>query len=155
MTTPRNSSLICIVLLLLAGCGGSEGSSTGFTPEEVTKTFGDAKTTKLDSGLMYQDVHTGLGAEAEPGKTVFVQYSGYLMDGTKFDSSYRIGQPLMFKLGTGSVIKGWEQGIVGMKEGGKRKLLIPAHLAYGSKGNSPTIPPNAHLMFDVELVRVN
>jgi peptidylprolyl isomerase len=155
MTTPRNPSLICVVLLLLAGCGGPEGAFSGFTPEEVTKTFGDGKTTKLDSGLMYQDVHTGLGTEAEPGKTVFVQYSGYLMDGTKFDSSYRVGQPLMFQLGTNRVIKGWDQGIAGMKEGGKRKLLIPPNLAYGSAGSPPAIPPNAPLVFDVELIRVN
>ena len=128
---------------------------TGFSPEEISKTFGEGKTTKLDSGLIYQDVKVGLGAEAEAGKTVYVQYTGYFMDGTKFDSSYRVGQPLMFQLGTGNVIKGWHLGIAGMKEGGKRKLLIPATLGYGSAGYPPTIPPNAPLIFDVELVRVN
>jgi FKBP-type peptidyl-prolyl cis-trans isomerase FkpA len=155
MAITRSNSLICLVLVLLAGCGGTEGAFTGFSSEEVTKTFGDGKPTKQESGLMYQDIKEGKGAEAEAGKTIFVQYSGFLLDGTKFDSSYRVGQPLMFQLGTNRVIKGWDQGIVGMKEGGKRKLLIPPNLAYGSTGSPPSIPPNSPLIFDVELIRVN
>jgi FKBP-type peptidyl-prolyl cis-trans isomerase FkpA len=106
-------------------------------------------------GLVVADVREGEGAVASKGKTVSVHYTGRLTDGTKFDSSYDRGQPIDFPLGAGVVIKGWDQGIEGMKVGGKRKLTIPPELAYGARGTpGGPIPPNATLVFDVELVAV-
>ena len=106
-------------------------------------------------GLVVAEVREGEGAVATKGKTVSVHYTGRLPDGTKFDSSYDRGQPIDFPLGTGVVIKGWDQGIEGMKVGGKRKLTIPPELAYGARGTpGGPIPPNATLVFDVELTAV-
>ena len=104
--------------------------------------------------LKIEDVKIGDGTAAENGKTVAVHYTGTLQDGTKFDSSLDRGTPFEFKLGQGDVIKGWEQGILGMKVGGKRKLTIPSQLAYGDNGFPPVIPPKATLLFEVELVAV-
>lgn len=105
--------------------------------------------------LLIEDVKIGEGAVAAKGKTVSVHYTGVLTNGTKFDSSLDRGQPIVFSLGTGMVIKGWDQGVEGMKVGGKRKLTIPPDLAYGAKGTpGGPIPPNATLVFDVELVDV-
>jgi FKBP-type peptidyl-prolyl cis-trans isomerase len=111
----------------------------------------DAITTK--SGLKYIDVKVGTGQEAEPGDTVLVHYTGTLTNGKKFDSSVDRGQPFEFHLGAGEVIKGWDEGVAGMKEGGKRKLVIPAKLAYGPQAKG-SIPPNSVLLFDVELLKV-
>ena len=111
---------------------------------------------KTASGLQYQDEVIGTGAVAKSGQTVSVQYTGTLTDGKKFDSSYDRGsQPFSFQLGAGQVIKGWDEGVAGMKIGGKRKLIIPAALAYGAQdvGNG-LIPPNSILVFEVELVGV-
>lgn len=105
------------------------------------------------SGLSYEDLVTGTGAVASPGSMVSVHYTGWLTDGTKFDSSVDRGQPFDFQLGAGSVIKGWDEGVAGMKVGGKRKLVIPSDLAYGPSGRG-SIPPNAVLVFDVELLAV-
>ncbi|OGN06040.1 MAG: hypothetical protein A2669_00725 [Candidatus Yanofskybacteria bacterium RIFCSPHIGHO2_01_FULL_48_25b] len=105
------------------------------------------------SGLEYADIEIGTGATAKTGQTVSVHYLGTLVDGTKFDSSYDRGQPFTFRLGVGEVIKGWDEGVAGMKVGGKRKLAIPPDLAYGPQGNGP-IPPNAVLLFDVELLGI-
>jgi FKBP-type peptidyl-prolyl cis-trans isomerase len=106
-------------------------------------------------GLLIEDVKIGDGAVATKGKTVSVHYTGVLTNGTKFDSSLDRGQPIEFQLGSGMVIKGWDQGIEGMKIGGKRKLTIPPALAYGERGTpGGPIPPNATLVFDVELVGV-
>lgn len=113
---------------------------------------GDMVTTK--SGLQYVDLVVGTGAEAIAGKSVTVHYTGRLQDGTKFDSSVDRGQPFTFTLGAGQVISGWDEGIAGMKVGGKRKLVIPPDLAYGAQGYPPVIPANATLMFDVELLDV-
>lgn len=107
-----------------------------------------------DSALKIEDVKIGSGAEAKTGSTVFVHYVGTLESGAKFDSSYDRGEPISFVLGKGQVIPGWEQGILGLKVGGKRKLVIPPNLAYGARGVPGAIPPNATLMFDVELVKV-
>jgi FKBP-type peptidyl-prolyl cis-trans isomerase len=106
------------------------------------------------SGLKYIDNVVGTGTVATAGKTVVVHYSGYLKDGTKFDSSLDRGQPFPFPLGGGRVIKGWDEGVAGMKVGGKRRLIIPSALGYGPNGYPPVIPPNAELTFDVELLEV-
>jgi FKBP-type peptidyl-prolyl cis-trans isomerase len=112
-------------------------------------------TKMLAGGLVVEETKPGEGAPASNGKVVSVHYSGKLTDGTKFDSSYERGQPIEFLLGAGKVIKGWDLGLDGMKVGGKRKLTIPAELAYGARGTpGGPIPPNATLVFDVELVGV-
>ncbi len=110
--------------------------------------------TKTPSGLAYHDVKVGTGATAVAGKTVSVHYTGWLPDGTKFDSSRDRNQPFQFALGAGQVIKGWDEGVAGMKVGGRRTLVIPPDLAYGPNGSDP-IPPNATLVFDVELLGVH
>jgi FKBP-type peptidyl-prolyl cis-trans isomerase FkpA len=107
------------------------------------------------SGLKYEDLQVGDGAEAKSGDKVQVHYTGWLTNGKKFDSSLDRGQPFEFKLGAGMVIKGWDEGVAGMKVGGKRKLTIPAALGYGARGAGGVIPPNAELVFEVELLKVN
>jgi FKBP-type peptidyl-prolyl cis-trans isomerase FkpA len=111
----------------------------------------DAKETKT---LVVKDIKVGTGAEATPGKSVTVQYTGWLLDGTKFDSSRDRNQPFVFPLGGGQVIKGWDQGVAGMKVGGKRVLVIPPDLGYGAQGAGGVIPPNATLVFEIELLKV-
>ena len=105
-----------------------------------------------DSGLQYQDIQIGTGESAGSGKTASVHYTGWLLDGTKFDSSVDRGQPLEFTIGSGMVISGWDEGVASMNVGGKRELIIPSHLAYGSRGAGGVIPPDATLRFEVELV---
>ena len=100
------------------------------------------------------DLVVGNGAEAQSGNTVHVHYTGTLTNGTKFDSSHDLGAPIDFILGTERIIKGWNEGVAGMKVGGKRKLVIPPDLGYGAHGRAPKIPPDAELIFDVELVKV-
>ncbi len=109
---------------------------------------------KTPTGLEYEDVAVGEGNEPEVGKTVAVHYTGKLTDGTKFDSSVDRGQPFEFKIGVGQVIKGWDEGVISMKPGGKRTLTIPPELGYGARGAGGVIPPNATLIFDVELIEV-
>ena len=106
------------------------------------------------TSLQIKDVRAGSGAEASPGRTVRVHYTGTLLDGTEFDSSRDRGEPIEFRLGTGDVIPGWDEGIKGMRVGGVRELTIPANMAYGSEGRGDVIPPNAPLWFEVELVEV-
>jgi FKBP-type peptidyl-prolyl cis-trans isomerase len=106
------------------------------------------------SGLRYTDLVNGQGDEARPGKTVDVHYTGWLENGTKFDSSLDRGRPFSFGLGGGQVIRGWDEGVAGMKVGGKRRLTIPADLGYGARGAGGVIPPNATLIFEVELLGV-
>ncbi len=101
-----------------------------------------------------EDLKVGTGDEAKTGNTVEVHYTGWLTDGKKFDSSLDRGQPFSFKLGAGMVIKGWDQGVAGMKVGGKRKLTIPPELGYGDRGAGGVIPPKATLVFEVELLKV-
>jgi len=107
------------------------------------------------TGLKYQDLVVGKGKSPKPGQRVTVHYTGWLTDGRKFDSSRDRAQPFPFTIGRREVIPGWDEGVMGMKEGGKRRLTIPPYLAYG-KGGTPdgTIPPNATLVFEIELLRV-
>ena len=108
-----------------------------------------------DNGLIVQDVVVGEGKSAENGDTLSAHYVGALQDGTVFDESYGRGQPIQFVLGAGQLIKGWELGLLGMKEGGKRRLVIPPELGYGAGGAAGgVIPPNATLLFEIELVGV-
>lgn len=106
------------------------------------------------SGLKYEDLVVGTGATARAGSDVTVHYTGWLENGTKFDSSRDRGEPFTFRLGTGMVIPGWDEGVAGMQVGGKRKLIIPPQLAYGATGAGGVIPPNATLIFEVELLDV-
>ena len=106
-------------------------------------------------GLQVEDVQVGDGAEATPSRRVSVHYTGRLEDGTKFDSSVDRGTPFEFLLGVGQVIAGWDQGVAGMRVGGKRTLTIPAALGYGARGVPGVIPPNATLVFDVELLGIS
>jgi hypothetical protein len=106
------------------------------------------------SGLKYVDIKEGDGASPKAGQTVVVHYTGTLENGTKFDSSVDKGKPLQFAIGRGAVIQGWDEGLMTMKVGGKRKLIVPPKLGYGAAGRPPTIPPNSTLLFDVELLGV-
>ena len=114
--------------------------------------------TTSESGLQWRDLAVGEGAEAAANQTVDVHYTGWLyvdgQKGDKFDSSVDRGQPFSFLLGTGKVIKGWDEGVAGMKVGGKRELLIPPDIGYGERGHPPVIPPNSTLLFEVELLNV-
>jgi FKBP-type peptidyl-prolyl cis-trans isomerase FkpA len=109
---------------------------------------------RTPSGLRYEDVAQGQGKEATANKTVSVHYTGWLPNGEKFDSSRDRDQPFSFTLGAGQVIAGWDEGVLGMKVGGRRKLVIPPDLGYGTAGAPPDIPPGATLVFDVELLDV-
>ena len=139
-------ALISLMVLLIAGCGG-DGDAT---PSPATTP--DAVTTA--SGLQVIDLEFGDGELAEPGMQVTVHYTGWLEDGTKFVSSLDRDQPFNFILGQGQVIKGWDEGVANMRVGGKRRLTIPSDLAYGASGRGQ-IPPNATLIFEVELLQVS
>jgi FKBP-type peptidyl-prolyl cis-trans isomerase len=137
-----------IMILGLTPVWGWGGAMT------VNEKGGNAGETTTASGLKYVDQVIGTGELAVAGKTTTVHYTGRLENGTKFDSSVDRGQPFSFPLGAGRVIKGWDEGVQGMKVGGKRKLTIPSDLGYGSRGAGGVIPPNATLIFDVELLGV-
>jgi FKBP-type peptidyl-prolyl cis-trans isomerase FkpA len=147
--TKAAAILLTAAVLLMAACGSpaapqAAAPGTTATPTEVT----------LADGLKYTDEQLGTGAEAQPGKTAVVHYTGWLMDGTKFDSSLDRNQPFSFPVGSGRVIKGWDEGVAGMKVGGKRVLIIPPELGYGARGAGGVIPPNATLKFEVQLMDV-
>ena len=160
-------AILLVTMSVLAACGDttatpSTDTTSGPTTSAVSATpFASGipqltgKSVKTADGLQYIDTKVGDGAEAKAGQTVSVNYSGYLAaDGKKFDSSVDRGQPFPFPLGTGRVIKGWDEGVAGMKVGGKRRLIVPPELGYGAGGYPPVIPASATLVFDVELVSV-
>ncbi len=154
--TYRYIALGLIVLLIgvavyVTACAKKEAQNQ--TNAGATTTAGPAMVT-TGSGLQYQVLNPGTGAIATAGHMVSVHYTGWLTDGKKFDSSVDRGQPFQFSLGAGQVIKGWDEGVAGMKVGEKRKLTIPANLGYGERGAGGVIPPNATLVFDVELLGV-
>ena len=138
----------------LAQGGATSKSTTAAKPAVAggpTKVSGEG--TKMPSGLQYWDITQGTGPEARTGQRVKVHYTGWLTNGKKFDSSVG-GKPFDLRLGAGDVIKGWDEGVGTMKVGGKRKLMIPPELGYGARGAGNVIPPNADLIFDVELLGV-
>jgi FKBP-type peptidyl-prolyl cis-trans isomerase len=135
---------ICTLSVLLSTLGGGDIRAAGENAQEVS----------TPSGLKYVDQVVGTGDVAVAGKNATVHYTGWLENGKKFDSSVDRGQPFSFPLGAGRVIKGWDEGVQGMKVGGKRKLTIPSDLGYGPRGAGGVIPPNATLIFDVELLGV-
>ncbi len=147
---------------LLAACQGDEAPAAiptpTTTPEVVDVTGGpppvSGEPTATESSLQYIDIEEGTGETPQAGQTVVVHYPGWLSDGTKFDSSLDRDAPLDFVLGVGQVIQGWDEGLATMKTGGKRRLIIPPELAYGEAGVQPRIPPNAQLIFDVELLEI-
>ncbi len=135
--------LVIAAVLLTAAC---------LVAAPMSSAKGKKVTTK--SGLSYVDEHVGTGAVAKAGETVTVHYTGWLTNGTKFDSSRDRNEPFTFHLGAGEVIPGWDEGVQGMRVGGRRKLTIPPSLGYGARGAGGVIPPNATLIFDVELLGV-
>jgi FKBP-type peptidyl-prolyl cis-trans isomerase len=134
--------------LVFARTDGKHPDDDTYSPSKV-----EGAPKKTSAGVEYWDIVVGTGAMATSGKTVGVHYTGWLADGTKFDSSVDRGKPIMFPLGVGKVIRGWDEGIVGMKVGGKRQLRVPPNAAYGSRG-SGAVPPNAVLIFDIQLLAV-
>jgi len=147
MTRFLLSATVCLAMVFLA---------TGCKQESVKKEAEkvEAKEITTPTGLKYVDYKIGEGAQPQAGQTVIVHYTGTLTNGQKFDSSVDRGQPFSFTLGRGMVIKGWDEGLASMKIGGKRKLIIPPELGYGARGAGGVIPPNATLLFDVELLGV-
>lgn len=127
------------------GGGTVMDKSSGYQTEQMIKT---------PSGLQYEDLVAGSGASPAPGKKVTVHYTGWLMNGKKFDSSLDRNEPFVFRIGRGEVIPGWDEGVMTMKIGGKRKLIIPANLGYGAAGAGGVIPPNAALIFEVILLDI-
>lgn len=134
--------LLVIVGAMVASCGSSKETAKG-----------DSGMIKTASGLEYVDIEVGTGITPQKGNTCVVHYHGTLLDGTVFDSSKERGQPFEFQIGEGRVIKGWDEGVMSMKIGGKRKLVIPADLAYGPR-QMGSIPPNSTLVFEVELLDI-
>lgn len=129
-------------------------AAADLAPSPETDAMSDETLVTTDSGLQYVEVVEGTGAMPQPGQRVTVHYTGTLEDGTKFDSSRDRGRPFTFQIGVGQVIKGWDEGVGTMRVGGQRKLVIPSELGYGSRGAGGVIPPNATLIFDVELLRI-
>jgi len=147
----KTACLIALVTFVATAVFAQGGSAKPNT-SAPTKVTGDG--TKTADGLQYWDIKVGAGPVAAAGQTVKVHYTGWLTNGKKFDSSVDRGEPFTFNLGGGQVIKGWDEGVAGMKVGGKRQLRIPPQLGYGDRGAGGVIPANATLIFDVELLGV-
>jgi len=147
----KSVCLIAIVAFAVTAVFAQGGSAKPNT-SAPTKVTGDG--TKTADGLQYWDIKVGTGPIAAAGQTVKVHYTGWLTNGKKFDSSVDRGEPFTFNLGGHQVIKGWDEGVAGMKVGGKRQLRIPPQLGYGDRGAGGVIPANATLIFDVELLGV-
>lgn len=160
------SAFSLLVVVALLGCGGAQKSDHGASgvgskstpaatkPSASTKSQKGGSVITTPSGLQYEELVIGTGATPVKGQKVAVHYTGWLTDGSKFDSSRDSGRPYVTAIGVGAVIKGWDEGILTMKVGGKRKFTIPPALAYGAAGRPPVIPRNATLIFEVELVDV-
>jgi len=150
--------LLVLLVATSAGCAGTAkdgATDSGATTSAAEKAAAPRSNVhRLASGLVYEDLVVGNGTMADPGLTVTVNYAGTLTDGTKVDSSFDHGRPYTFQLGAGAVIAGWDQGIKGMRIGGKRRLTIPPDMAYGPRGSGDRVPPNATLVFEVELLGV-
>lgn len=148
--------LTTLALIGLAACSDKPDRGDAVPAGGFSASLGVDTTalTRTPSGLRYQDVAQGQGTAASAGKSVSVHYTGWLPNGEKFDSSRDRNEPFGFTLGAGQVIAGWDEGVAGMKVGGRRKLVIPPDLGYGTAGAPPDIPPGATLVFDVELLEV-
>jgi FKBP-type peptidyl-prolyl cis-trans isomerase len=146
-----NARMWVVQAALLLSLGSGSIAADNQEIKKETKNMAE-QTVTTESGLKYLDVTVGTGRLAELGDTASVHYTGWLADGKKFDSSVDRKEPFSFRLGAGQVIKGWDEGVMGMKIGGKRKLTIPPQLGYGARGAGGVIPPNATLTFDVELL---
>ncbi len=154
MTEINSKKLAALAALLtILFAPAQEIEAKGLFSKEKTK-LAQAQGVTTPSGLKYQDTVVGNGPAPRQGQKVSVHYTGWLTNGTKFDSSRDRGEPFQFTLGRGEVIKGWDEGVASMKVGGRRKLTIPPDLAYGSRGAGGAVPPNATLVFDVELLGV-
>lgn len=158
-TKKRWLALLFVGIVILAACGedtgsGDDASGTGSGTEADAGAGCSTEATTTDSGLVIEDLECGDGEEATSGDAVTVHYTGTLEDGTKFDSSLDREQPFEFNLGAGEVIAGWDEGVAGIKVGGTRKLTIPPELGYGEAGAGGVIPPNATLIFEIELLEV-
>jgi peptidylprolyl isomerase len=141
--------LVALTIFLVSGLNLFQKAPLGSSSES------QANEVTTASGLKYIDLVPGSGESPRPGQTVTVHYTGMLENGVKFDSSLDRGQPFSFRIGVGQVIKGWDEGVMTMKVGGKRRLIIPPELGYGATGSPPKIPPNSTLIFEVELLSVN
>lgn len=161
--------LVCVLVIIVAQFSGQPNAIANELTQNqpalttVTEnnnliasnnTMADTDVVTTESGLKYKELQEGTGATPKKGETVVVHYTGTLEDGKKFDSSRDRNQPFKFKLGEGQVIKGWDEGISTMKVGGRRQLIIPPELGYGARGAGGIIPPNATLIFDVELLKI-
>jgi FKBP-type peptidyl-prolyl cis-trans isomerase len=169
---PRfQATWLLAALLVIAGCKSKSTSSTGSSSAPVsggtsaapaapaaggaaTSTTPKSEEVVMQNGLKYQDLKVGDGTLAEKGMSATVHYTGWLTDGTEFDSSLKSGRPFTFRIGAGEVIQGWDEGVAGMRVGGQRKLTIPPALGYGAAGAGGVIPPNATLVFEVQLLNV-
>lgn len=171
-----NTMTAALLAALLTACAGEEttpdpeplATDEATMPEEAASTMADPTTIpyspelgvsfdsmeRTDSGLYYEVLEEGSGATVAPGQTAVVHYTGWLPDGTKFDSSRDRGEPFSFGVGGGQVIAGWDEGVAGMAVGEQRKLVIPPDMGYGAAGAGGVIPPNATLVFDVELLEI-